>query len=71
MRLANKNELLYLVIGRFLSQSFFTTVDKIVVQLSITVDEKIKHLETRELPINVPSKLVHASHHLNLDENKL
>ncbi|RKF79394.1 hypothetical protein GcM3_056044, partial [Golovinomyces cichoracearum] len=59
MKNAYTDQALFLVLTRSLPQEFISTIDIIDVQVSMTVDEKLKHLEAKELRIKSTSEASH------------
>jgi hypothetical protein len=49
------------VLIRSLSKSFETTIDTLNAQSSLTVDNKLKHLEEKESRIKVDTEQAHAA----------
>ncbi|RKF65444.1 hypothetical protein GcM3_121020, partial [Golovinomyces cichoracearum] len=61
MKNAYTDQALFLVLTRSLPQEFVSTIDGIDVQVSMTVDEKLQHLEAKELRIKSTNEAAHAS----------
>ncbi|RKF82541.1 hypothetical protein GcM1_170006 [Golovinomyces cichoracearum] len=61
MKNAYTGQALLLVLTRSLPQEFVSTIDEIDVQTSMTVEEKLQHLEAKELKMKSTSEAAHAS----------
>lgn len=61
MRSAYNDVALFLVLSRSLPDEYTSTIDSLDVQSVLTVDEKLKHLEMKELRLKASSEHAHAS----------
>ena len=61
MRMAYTDESLYLVLQRSLPPEYTTTIDGLIIQTSLTVEERLKHLESKENRMKASVDQAHAS----------